>query len=329
VNPTDVTIRAYQPGDEAAINASFNQVFSLQRPLAEWFWKFPVHPSPRPIVTAWCEGEVVAHNAGVAARFQVDGRVWPAQQSVDTFSLAGARRRTDWRNLWAEVMDDFAYRFGRDAGSPLLYGFPGPRSHRQAVARCGYDALPAQEIRRLERRTVVASKTRRSWLYRAEAARDWEPRLDQLWERVDHRYPVAVIRDAQHALHRFAGHPSIRYHRFLVFPRLGSLPVAWVVFATAGKECRWVDLVWDSEHRGGLELASHLGSRVATQTGADHEAMWLTGDPEASKMLQRMGFSEGPDSGGAAMIVRPMTPSIDIKALDGRVYLTMADADLV
>ena len=57
--------------------------------------------------------------------------------------------------------------------------------------------------------------------------------------------------------------------------------------------------------------------------------MWLTGDPEATRMLCEMGFTDGEDPSGAAMIVRSMTPELDAGVLDGRVYLTMADADLV
>ena len=94
----------------------------------------------------------------------------------------------------------------------------------------------------------------RRLLYRAEQARDWEPRLDHLWGRSRHSYQIAVVRDAEHALRKFAGHPTIRHHRFLILPRFSGRAVGFAVFADDGSDCCWLDLVWDHDHPGALEL---------------------------------------------------------------------------
>jgi hypothetical protein len=150
-----------------------------------------------------------------------------------------------------------------------------------------------------------------------------------LWRRVRGDYPVAVVRDADRALCRFAGHPTVRYHRFLIFPRLGREPVGWVVFRSDEGRCRWVDLLWDHSHPGALELAGHLSTRLAAQTGAEIEELWLNGDDTGKALLETRGFRPGEVPGQLVMVARGFDPELDVAALDGRIYLTMADADLV
>jgi hypothetical protein len=166
-------------------------------------------------------------------------------------------------------------------------------------------------------------------LYRAELAADWEPRLDVLWGRVRDDYPVAAVRGADRALRRLAGHPSVRYHRFLVLPRFGRTPVAFAAFRTDESRCRWVDLLWDHRHPGALELVNHLSTRLAADTGAELEELWLNGDPEGERRLLARGFERSEVPGQLVMVARAFHPELDVTALADRVYLTMADADLV
>ena len=88
-----IELRTFREGDERAINEAFNSVFRQRRSLEEWGWKFPPWPRPRTIILAFADGELIAHNAGVPARIQLNGAVVGALQCVDTFSLAGRRRR--------------------------------------------------------------------------------------------------------------------------------------------------------------------------------------------------------------------------------------------
>ena len=272
---------------------------------------------------------MLAHYSAVSERFAVDGRVWDAGQIVDVYSARKARGPFTRRGVWVRTVEEFFEQFGRSGRCPLLFGFPGPRALRLGVLQLGYDAMPLQEIVYLTRRPPVTPARQRRLLYRAELARDWEPRLDGLWKRISGRYPVAVVRDAGRALRRLAGHPTVRYHRFLVFPRWSSREVAFGAFRTDGGRCRWVDLLWDDGHPGALDLLLHLSARLAVQTGAELEELWLNGDPAARARLEAAGFVREPEPGKLVMVARTFDPDIDLNAFDGRVYLTMADADLV
>jgi len=326
---SELVIRPFSPGDEVSVNDGFNTAFNLERSLDEWAWKFPPQPEGRLIMLAEIEDDLLAHYAGIPVRFTIDGREWSAAQIVDVFSTRAARRGFTRKGVWVRTVEDFFKTFGESGRASLLYGFPSPRPLRLGVLQLGYDAVEPQPIVYLSRNPVEASASRWRHLYRAELAADWEPRLDVLWRRVRQSYPVAAIRDADRALHRFAGHPAIHYHRFLILPRFGRTPVAWVVFRTDENRCRWVDLLWDHRHPEALELINQLSIGLTAQTGAEVEELWLNGDAVGQKLLEGRGFAQSEVPGKLVMVARAFDPELDVTALDGRVYLTMADADLV
>ena len=323
-------VRAYRAGDEVAINDAFNRVFGAQRSLAEWTWKFSQPGALEATLAAWDGEALAAHNGAIPAVYQVAGKRVKALQGVDTFSLAAIDRRRDWKSAWRDVMDAFAEYAARRAGASLLFGFTGPRSISHMVARCQWNGAPPRRIPLLERKTRSVRRTLASSLYTAKLAGDDEAALDDLWARVARRYPTAVVRDAKHSRHRFSGHPGVQYHRWLVYRRFSSKPVAWVVFRTDGGVCSWADLLWDDEHPGALDLIDLLATRTVAQTGAAREALWLDGDPEVEGRLRSLGFEGGPDPSGVVRVIRLLDPNLSSASfLPGTVYTTMADADLV
>jgi hypothetical protein len=324
-----IEVRLYRPGDEIAINQAFNRVFGKERSLEEWAWKYEADRPPRPIVAAWDGDRLAAHNGGIPAAFQVDGRRMLALQGADTLSLAAVERRPEWRDAWRQVMDHFAEVAVEPFGASLLYGFTGGPAINHMVVRARWDSVEPRRIPLLVRRRRPAGRSVASRFFRARLIGDIEPALDQLWDRVRDRYPVSLIRNAEHVRRRFSGHPTVRYHRWLISPRWSSAPAAFVAFRTDGGVCRWAELVWDGRP-GALELADHLSRRLAEQTGAEREELWLDGDPEAAKWLEIFGFEGGPDPSGVVRVVRFIGDDLDAESfVPGRVYTTSADADLV
>jgi hypothetical protein len=322
-------VRLYRPGDEVAINDAFNRVFGKQRSVEEWAWKYRVDDPSCPIVAAWDGDRLAAHNGGIPTGYQVDGRRILALQGADTLSLAAAERQPGWRDAWQRVMDHFAEVAEHQFGASLLYGFTGGRAIGHMVARARWDSVSPRRIPLLVRRRRPPSRSLASRFFRARLIGDFEPALDVLWDRVRGRYPVSVVRDAEHVGRRLSGHPTIRYHRWLILPRWSMTPAAFVAFRTDGGSCRWVELVWDGRP-GALELVDHLSRRLADQTGAEREELWLDGDSEAEQWLELFGFEGGPDPSGVVRVVRFVDPDLAAESFSpGRVYTTMADADLV
>jgi hypothetical protein len=322
-------VRLYRSGDEIAINDAFNRVFGKQRSVEEWAWKYRAGEPPCPIVAAWDGDRLAAHNGGIAANYQVDGRRILALQGADTFSLAVADRQPAWRDSWQQVMDRFGEIAADQFGVSLLYGFTGGKAISHMVARAHWDSVSPRRIPLLVRRRRPPTRSMASRFFRARLVDGRVSALDRLWERAQDRYPVSVIRDANHVRRRLSGHPAVRYHRWLITPRWSTTPAAFVAFRTDGGVCRWVELVWDGR-LGALELVDHLSRRLSEQTGADREELWLDGDPDAAQWLELFGFEGGPDPSGVVRVVRFIDPELNADSFaPGRVYTTMADADLV
>ena len=303
--------RAYREGDEPAILRTLNQKPGGECSLEEWAWLFPPEESGRAIVVGERDGEVMAVCAGAPVDFIVDGRKWPA---IELRKLA-SRDREDT----ARVLRHFVETYGTSGRFSLTIA-PLVREKEELSACEGAATVGLSE---LFREKPIRGALRRL-LYRAEPARDWEPRLDGLWEWVQSSYPVAVIRNADRALRRFAGHPSMRHHRFLVFPRYSDTAVASAVFAGEGSNCRWHDLLWDHAHPGALELLAHISGRLVSQWGSSGEQLWLVGDDAASSLLVDRGFQQRALS-SPVVAMHSFRPEIDAKNLLDRAYFTAAD----
>ena len=311
--------RMYREGDEVAINRVFEEASGLIRSLDEWSWLYPPEADGRVIVVAETGGEVIAHCAGIPLWVAVDERELAAARIADQLSLVTGDE------IAGRVAESFFENFAFSGRFPLVVACR--RSPDDAVPP-GFDGTSIRELTALTRDRVPRSKVRRL-LYRAEPARDWEPRLDDLWRRVRQNYPVAVVRDAEGALRRFAGHPMVRYQRFLIFPRFSSQAVGFVVFRCDGGRCRWVDLLFDHAHPGALELAAHISARLVRQLDCTGEELWLAGNEEARSRLERLGFRAKEGQPAVSVAIRSFDPEFDAASLAGRLYLTMADTGQV
>lgn len=307
--------RAYRAGDEKAIlrlpNCGPRSVSTLE----EWSWRFPVEEYGRLIVVGERGGEVVAVCAGRPIRVQMHDREWAA---VDLHHVAAADEDDLPRSVEAffEVQDienRFALILATHLSDELDHaGFVAARRSHQVIVRQQPSSVPLARL-----------------FYRAEPARDWEPRLDELWQRARRSYPCAVVRDGDRALRCFAAHPSIRHHRFLVCPRFSSRAVAAAVFTLEGDRLRWADLVWDHDHPGALGLLSFLSANLVGQLGAAGEELWLVGDDETSSRLVKAGFSPHEPVFAPVLAARSFVPELDAAEFVGRAYLTLSDVTAV
>jgi len=304
-------IRPFQEGDEATILRILKEESGLGCSLDEWAWLFPPEEDGRAIVVGERDDEVVAVCAGTPVDVVVDGRGVPA---VELRKLA-ARDRDDMRRI--------VEHFGEVLSSSGRFALMTASFAREGEAPPGFEEAPHAGLVELVR-TKPVSGTLRRIVYRAEPGRDWEPRLDALWDRVQPAYAVSVVRNAKYALRRFAGHPSMRHHRFLVFPRHSRYAVASAVFVDDGSACCWLDLLWDHDHPGALELLAHISGRLVNQWGRDGEQIWLTGDDAAKTLLMNRGFRPQ-ESSPRGVAIRSLASKLDARDLVIRAYLTAAD----
>ena len=326
MNADALEIRAFRAGDETGINDSFNLAHGTDRSLEAWSWRFPTSPEGRPIIVARRGGRVVAHLAGVASRLELNGRLINAAAVVDPFVLpetGGAAARAELASLTTRA---FVEEFGPGRRFDLVYRLQhGPADGGADGVFLGEELAQPEAATLLRRRAGRAPWRRLA--YRAEPARDWEPRLDDLWRRARRSFPAAVVRDAGYALDRHAGHPTERRHRFVVLPRFGRRAVAFAVFDKRAGECRWLDLVWDHAHPGALELLAHLSGRLAIQIGASCERLLVGGDSEGRARLESLGFALADEQPGTRLAVLACASAVDPAGPASRFYLTAADLE--
>jgi hypothetical protein len=324
VSSQPIEIRAFRAGDETGIIDCLNRIPEKPHTLEEWSWRFPPSSSGRPIVIALRGEEVVAHVAATPARFQIDDRVSGAaaiESGVADPAVGNADAR---RELLSDVAESLIFECLEPGDIDLVYFFGDRDDVTEWAAAVDGSSVNLPGIEVLRRHDPPPSRIRRL-AYRAEPARDWEPRLDGLWQRARGAYPAATVRDAEYSLARYSGHPTVRYHRFLVFSRFAQEAVAFAVFCCDEGTCRWIDLVWDHRHPGALDLLSHVSARLARQVGVETEEVGLAGDPEGRNLLNSLGFVEQPPAIPVGLWVRSAAPEFGRIQTPDRFFATVAD----
>lgn len=326
MSPGGAEIRVARAGDEHGIIDGLNRCRRRPLSLAEWSWSYPPSAEGRPIVVAVKDGKVVAHLGGVVSALQIDRRTVPALAVADEFALAEVGGSGEQNRLLAEMLRIWMGEFGGVGRRLMIYQLVGENAGGGFSPSAGGRRVALPPVDVLARKVAVRSPVRRL-AFRAESARDWEPRLDDLWRRVSRFYPFAAVRDAEMSLHRHAGHPRTRRHRFLVFPRFSRHPVAWAVFETDASRCRWVDLVWDHDEPGALELLAHLSRRLASQVGAMNERIVLGGDTDARARLEALGFRPDGALEDLSLTVFSLPQMLRPADFESRFYATQTDLD--
>jgi hypothetical protein len=326
VSPGGIEIRVFRAGDETRIVDGINGTRRTPISLEDWSWSYPPVPGGRPIVVAVQNDTVVAHIGGVVSSVHLERQTVSALGLTDVFALRDVGADDERRRLLTELLAAIQTGFGGGDRYRLIYRLGVSRGDGDPSEILGGSEVEPPPVAALCRREAARSRVLRL-AYRAEAARDWEPRLDDLWRRVRRWYPWAAVRDAEWALHRHAAHPRSRRHGFLVFPRFSRHAVAFAVFETDGDCCRWVDLLWDHHRPGALDLLCHVSRRLADQVGAAVERIVLGGDADAVARLRSAGFRSENSLRGFGLSIFASPPGVDARSFTSRWYLTQTDLD--
>ncbi len=95
--PSDVgwQLRGYQPGDEAALLAGFEQVYGWQMPETTWRWKLKTREALTENI--WVvvdrQGQPIFHYAGIPCRLRLPSGIFDALVAVDLWTLPEYRRQ--------------------------------------------------------------------------------------------------------------------------------------------------------------------------------------------------------------------------------------------
>jgi len=322
-------IRPVQPEDAAAVNRSFNEVFSaagLDRPartLPGWRWAYERNPAGRRAFVALDGDRVVAQFAALPVRTLLDGGEVVFSQGVDSFALPSHRGGAG-ASAFVRTARAFFDAYG---GSPdtLLYGWPSERAWRLGKQVLGYEAVRTQPAL-----VQPLDTTTRGDPPQVEQLTTLDHQARWLFERCAGDFAAAALRDDAFLTWRFLEHPEVRYEllgvrdlegilRGLAVYRLGAAS-----FDGLGLVVDW--LVPPGESEVGALLLEALLAR-SRRDGARALAAWL---PEWSPWFggfQEKGFRVHPTPWRLAL--KTFTRRIDAAWLREGWWFTLADSDLV
>jgi hypothetical protein len=321
---SELTVRPLNPGEEAAVNRAFNEVFQQHRTLAEWYWKFGPPGEPKFVMVAWGpQGEPLAQWAGLPVELWAFGQRLLGAQIVDVFAKKQARKSLGAAGAYLRTMRAFHATWCGPGGFSLLYGFPSARPMLLDQKSGEYVQIPDLAIP-VFRRPASCKKT--SPLPLGLRFGLDEEAADGLWERVKQRCRLSVVRDGAAFRRRYTARPGVVYHHVVAWER--GTPAAYGVFALQPPAVVWAELLWDGESASALEKVLGEGERLGQRAGCRELAGWLRGDPPLELALQDLGFEVAPHP-LVRWLGRSFDPRIPPELVPDALHCTMGDSDLV
>lgn len=327
-----LTLRPFRAGDEEGIFKLFRSAYRMERPLADWRWKFFENPAGQQIMLAVTEaGEVVGQYAGVPAWAAKGGRRYLLSQAVESMVDDRFRRGLKNPGLQARLVKRFYEEFmGPDKGA-MAYGFPIPVYCRYLV-RTGVCTV-LHRVVQLERELNGEKRARTgrltSWRYRIEQVPRFPSVVDDLWQRCQRELPLAIIRDSRYLNWRYADRPDVPYAMLLATDRWTGR-AAGLAVVRLGFEGRPAALLMDwlvPERQSRLDEALlHHCEVLAAASGHGRIEAWFPEYASQFRFLRARGYVPTPTQ--YEIVVEPFRPELSREWVQGHWHYTMGDADI-
>lgn len=220
-------IRAYRPGDEAAILATFERTFGDNRPpgtrprtLADWKWTYADNPAGLRVWLALDGATVAAHYASQPNRARVDGEERVFSQIIDSMVHPDYRRGLRRPGLFIETAQRMLTETcGAARDKDLVtYGWPTQTAWRAGLGYLDYEMVRRESV--LSRAPGPGPETAPEGVTRCWA---FDERVLVLYERCAAEWKASTIRDAAYLSWRIFAHPDRPYRVLVRTRRNGEL----------------------------------------------------------------------------------------------------------
>jgi hypothetical protein len=147
-------IRAWQPGDEAAILSLFETVFGKPMTEAFWRWRYLDHPAGGPMIAlVWDGDRLAAHYAASHAPLMIEGRPTAAALSMTTMTHPDYRGQ----GLFERSASVLYEQIGA-AGVDVIWGFPNRNSNVPFRRKLNWDSIADIPVLTCDLRTLPPQK---------------------------------------------------------------------------------------------------------------------------------------------------------------------------
>lgn len=213
----DYEFRAYQPGDEAGILASYNHCFAETDPdfqpmtMSEWRWRYTDNPGGIRVYVSTKDDVIAAHYASQPSRVWIEGEERIFAQIIDSFVHPEHRRGLKRPGLFVQtallMLDEFC---GPDKDL-VTYGWPIEEAWRMGKRFLRYELVRSQVM--LSRSVGEGGSELPSGV---EIVERYDDEVRELWERASAPWGASIIRDAAYLNWRFTDNPRHEYTKVAV-----------------------------------------------------------------------------------------------------------------
>jgi len=294
---SNFTVRPYRPGDEVAILALFNGVFSEDNPayvprsLETWRHIYGNNPAGAEILVAEDEaGQLIGNYSAIAYHCSVRGERLRCAQAVDTCVAREWRGSLRKNSVFVTMARDYCEIFGETNEAytnEYMFGLPNEKAFPVGTRIVGYKPVhcPMPSLVREFDRAWVDEMARRSADVEVTDSDGTDSELQALgalFEAHVNEVPLGLWKDADHLAWRYRGWPEGPY-RCLLARRGGEL-VGALVYRLGWMGQPIVPLVDWIGPGGDASAIAGLLARVGDITlaaGGDKLETWVT--PGASQ----------------------------------------------
>jgi len=332
-------VRSYRQGDDHPINEMFNEVFSQNRDMSHWYWKYRDNPygSFCISVATGKDGVLASHFAAYPLKLCFFGEEERSNCVEYTIYHAGDKmtrrryRRVGFGKSALLTRTFMHFRETYASAALFTYGFMTHHSLRFGLLLLGYTVIEEVPYRTLPFEKLPRRRNRFSEKFirgiTVEVVSDIDDSWTDFFSRTGKEYSALVRRDAPYLQWRYLKRPDRKY--LVVVTRRRSSISGWSVFYREANKIIWGDALFQKGDMDSVRSALSFVRSLPFSEGADLMEGWFPPRPRWwDSALKDLGFTTGTEPNRLHFCIGNYTDQNAPERVRNNFYYTMGDSDL-
>ena len=336
----EFTIRPYKNGDEHKILEMFNEVFSENRKLEHWYWKYRDNPYGAYFITLATaeDGTIAAHYAGYPVKLCFYGSLNNPPDESMTYHIGDKMTREKFRSigfgksaLLTKTFLFFKDFFAKKHNVPFAYGFTTHHSKRFGLLLLNYadiEPVPYRvfDIDKLNGLSKYSVKEILTGI-RVSEVNEIDERWTDFFLKVAPYYKYLIRRDATYLKWRYIDRPD-RDYLILAVTKRRQL-TGWSVFYREADKIIWGDALFRPGDPASVKTVLGYLRKHSLTKGVKFIECWFPPRPQWwDTILKGLGFKTEVEPSHLHLTPPVFIKNGAIEKLRNYFYYTMGDSDL-